>query len=209
MLEITLIQLANYLPSDLKGTIQLEQLAYILSDAHDFLLEVTEAIPPHVIPAMFVTQELPRDSGLRHFQKENVRHAFFHVRLSEVEMTDLASALRAAGDRGVKLSPDLLSLLARYVQYFKRKDAAKYVECSVDNCLKVAEFRRAWYPIRDTERALREDLETGALYWFGRDRNYHPGLFCHLRKLSALPAPRMLRLMLFVFEWGRQFMRET
>ncbi|KAH0484777.1 MAG: hypothetical protein KVP17_003280 [Porospora cf. gigantea B] len=123
-------------------------------------------------------------------------------------MTDMASVLRAAGDRSVKLSPDLFSLLARYVQYFKRKDAAKYVERSLDNCLKVAEFRRTWYPIRDTERALREDLETGALYWFGRDRNYHPGLFCHLSKLSALPAPRMLRLMLFVFEWGRQFMRE-
>ena len=63
MLEITPIHLADYLPSDLKGTIQLEQLVYILSDAHDFLLEVTEAIPPHVIPAMFVTQDLPSDSG--------------------------------------------------------------------------------------------------------------------------------------------------
>lgn len=171
-------------------------------------VETTAPVPAYSIPTCFLLRSPPSDNCFRKFKTGDLRQKFLHVPLTANEIRDLRQAQRAARHAGVTLTPDLCALLARYLQFFRRKEGAAHVNLALANCQTVLEFRKRTYPLKDTEHSLRADLQEGSLYWLGRDRNYRPILFCNLNTFVRLPPLRMLRLMLFVFEWGRRYLSE-
>ncbi|CEL95337.1 unnamed protein product [Vitrella brassicaformis CCMP3155] len=166
---------------------------------------VTSTNPsPHTVPASLLAHQPSRDETHKSFHHGVViRQVFLHQPLDEGEQEMITQFRIHCREHNFTFPPRMEPLLLRILLYNKRKHPHHYLHKSVEHTVLMRDWRREMYPVSEVE--VRKDLESGVMYWVGRDASYRPLAIVRLSRLSREVREnpdRFKRLTVFVFEWA-------
>ncbi|KAH8585039.1 sec14 domain containing [Cryptosporidium sp. chipmunk genotype I] len=175
-------------------------------------LIVTEKISEYTMPSEILLYNPTEDDIFTKFHvgssnEFKIRQIFLHVDLLEHEEKMLIEFDNFLTENCIKLPEFMKPLILRVLMFNKRRHPNTYIPRSMNHLIAMFKWRVSTYPLSDMESNLREDLESGMIYWHGRDYCLRPILTIRLSKVNKhFPLERFIRLIVFCMEWGMRYL---
>lgn len=175
-------------------------------------LIVTEEIGEYTMPSEILLYDPTEDDIFTRFHvgssnEFRLRQIFLHMDLLKHEEEMLIEFDSFLVEKGVKLPAFMRPFILRVLMFNKRRHPNTYIPRSMNHLMSMFNWRVSTYPLSDVESSLREDLESGIIYWHGRDYSLRPILTIRLSKINKhFPSDRFIRLIVFCMEWGMRYL---
>ncbi|KAJ1611544.1 sec14 domain-containing protein [Cryptosporidium canis] len=175
-------------------------------------LVVTEQINEYTMPSEILLYSPTDDDIFTKFHvgsssEFKLRQIFLQVQLLKHEEDMLIEFDNFLSEQGIKLPEFMKPLSLRVLMFNKRRHPNTYIPRSVNHLINMFNWRVSTYPLSDMEPDLRRDLESGIIYWHGRDYSLRPILTIRLSKINKhFPVERFIRLIVFCMEWGMRYL---
>ncbi|KAK9173461.1 CRAL/TRIO domain protein [Cryptosporidium meleagridis] len=175
-------------------------------------LIITEKICEYTMPSEILLYNPTEDDIFTKFHAGSsnefkIRQIFLHVDLLEQEEEMLIEFDNFLTKNCIKLPEFMKPLILRVLMFNKRRHPNTYIQRSMNHLINMFRWRLSTYPLSDMEINLREDLESGIMYWHGRDYCLRPILTIRLSKVNKhFPLERFIRLIVFCMEWGMRYL---
>ncbi|PPS92809.1 Sec14 domain containing protein [Cryptosporidium hominis] len=175
-------------------------------------LIITEKISEYTMPSEILLYNPTEDDIFTKFHAGSsnefkIRQIFLHVDLLEQEEEMLIEFDNFLTKNCIKLPEFMKPLILRVLMFNKRRHPNTYIQRSMNHLISMFKWRVSTYPLSDMESTLREDLESGIIYWHGRDYCLRPILTIRLSKVNKhFPLERFIRLIVFCMEWGMRYL---
>ncbi|OII70818.1 SEC14 domain-containing protein [Cryptosporidium ubiquitum] len=175
-------------------------------------LIITEKISEYTMPSEILLYDPTEDDIFTKFHvgssnEFKIRQIFLHVELLKHEEEMLIEFDNFLTEKNIKLPEFINPLILRVLMFNKRRHPNTYIQRSMNHLISMFKWRVSMYPLSDMESDLRKDLESGIIYWHGRDYCLRPILTIRLSKVNKLfPLERFIRLIVFCMEWGMRYL---
>lgn len=175
-------------------------------------LIITEEIGEYTMPSEILLYDPTEDDIFTRFHvgssnEFRLRQIFLHVELLKHEEEMLLELDSFLAENCIKLPGFMSPLVLRVLMFNKRRHPNTYIQRSMNHLITMFNWRVSTYPLSDIESSLREDLESGIIYWHGRDYCLRPILTIRLSKVNKhFPLDRFIRLIVFCMEWGMRYL---
>ncbi|KAH7649702.1 sec14 domain containing [Cryptosporidium bovis] len=175
-------------------------------------LEISEKIDENTMPSEILFFKPIGDDVFTIFHQGShnefkVRQIFLNVELLDSEKKMLMEFDEFLETNGIVLPEFMRSLSLRVLMFNKRRHEHTYITKTMSHMMSMFQWRVITYPISDIEINLRRDLESGMIYWYGRDYCLRPILVIKLSRISKhYPLERFIRLIVFCMEWGMRYL---
>ncbi|CDJ58056.1 CRAL/TRIO domain-containing protein, putative [Eimeria maxima] len=136
-----------------------------------------------------------------------IRQVFLHTALTAQEQQWLKEFRDYCTQENWPIPLFLEPMLLRIIWLAYRKWGDNIIARSFELAKSMVEWRQGFLPLSDKEEELKAMMETGVMYWSGRDRALRPLLIIRLSRLHKNASPEIFkRLTIFCFEWGLRYL---
>lgn len=136
-----------------------------------------------------------------------IRQIFMHTQLSEEDQRWLTEFREHCEKSDWKIPLFMEPMVLRIIWLAYRKWGDNIITRSFDLAKMMVEWRQGFFPLNDQEPELKAMLDSGVMYWVGRDQSLRPLLLIKLSRLAKGANPEVFkRLTIFCFEWGLRYL---
>ncbi|KAH8738657.1 sec14 domain containing protein [Cryptosporidium ryanae] len=175
-------------------------------------LDISEKIDKNTMPSEILFFKPIGDDVFTIFHQGS--HNEFKIRqiFLNVELLDEEKKMLIEFDEYLELNKIILpefmrSLSLRVLMFNKRRYEHTYITKTMSHIMNMFQWRVVTYPLSDMEVDLRRDLESGMIYWYGRDYCLRPIIVIKISKITKhYPLERFIRLIVFCMEWGMRYL---
>eukprot|EP00916_Digyalum_oweni_P002808 GHVL01005211.1.p1 GENE.GHVL01005211.1~~GHVL01005211.1.p1 ORF type:complete len:522 (+),score=91.75 GHVL01005211.1:447-2012(+) len=162
---------------------------------------LTHQPSPLVMPQeLLAFQPQERDTHKLFSKGAVIRQIFMHQPLSEDEQTYLREWRVFTKENNFSYPPQAEHMILRLLYYSKRKFKEKYLQKTMEHMTHIVTWRQSYFPIKEED--VLPDLQSGLMYWMGRDSSLRPLLIVRLANSSKSCTPAQVsKVCIFCMEY--------